>query len=196
MASDVEISNQALGHIGISHEINSLDETSNEAEQAKRYFEPTRDALLRDFDWPFASRYKVLNLVANNPNDDWSYSYRYPSDCLAIRGFVLGKREATTRIPYTVSSDDTGRLIFTDLASAVIRQTTRITNTDLFDPSFVVGFAWRLAFNMAIPLSRSKEERDYALKQYLAWIGTAWTNASNESGQDAPPEAEVIRARE
>ncbi len=195
MASEVEIGNLALGYVGVAHEISSLDEDSTEAEQVKRFYATTRDQVLRDFPWPFARRYVALALVAEDPNDDWAYSYRYPTDCVRALRLVDGHRIQTTRIPWEVASDDAGRLILTDQAEAVLRYIKRIEDPEQFDASFVEALAWRLGSKLAIPLSRSAKERDYALERYRLEISVAQANAANEGETDDDPEPESIRAR-
>ncbi len=196
MASEVEIGNLALGYVGVAHEISSLDEDSTEAEQVKRFYATTRDEILRGpFVWPFARRYVALALVAEDPNDDWAYAYRYPTDCVRALRLVDGHRIQTTRIPWEVASDDTGRLIYTDQADAVLRYVKRIEDPEQFDASFVEALAWRLASKLAIPLSRSAKERDYAFQRYRIELATAQANAANEGETDDDPEPESIRAR-
>ncbi|HXF44856.1 MAG TPA: hypothetical protein VNK91_01940 [Burkholderiaceae bacterium] len=196
MSSDVDICNMALGHVGVSREINSLTEGTTEADQCRRYYAPTRDAMFRDHDWPFAQRYVTLGLVANNPNDDWGYAYRYPSNCVRLVKFVLGARANVTRVPYELAHDDAGKLIYTDQADAVVKIIAVVQNSELYDPAFVIALSWRLGAELAIPLSRSEKERDYAYKRYLTEFAVARALAGNETGADAPPEAESIRARE
>ncbi len=196
MASEVEIGNLALGYVGVAHEISSLTEGSTEAEQVNRFYAATRDQVLRDFPWPFARRYVALALVEEDPNDDWAYSYRYPTDCVRALRLVDGHRIQTTRIPWEIASDDTGRLIYTDQDDAVLRYIKRIEDPEQFDPSFVEALAWRLGSKLAIPLSRSTKERDYAFERYRVEISVAKANAANEGEVDDDPEPESIRARE
>jgi hypothetical protein len=78
--ADVDICNLALSHVGVSTEIANLDtERSKEAQACRRFYEPTREEVLRAFAWPFATRFVDLQLVEEEPNDEWAYSYRYPA---------------------------------------------------------------------------------------------------------------------
>lgn len=196
MASDVEICNMALGSIGVSHEISDLNEGSDEADQCNRFYEITRDALLRSYPWGFAKRFFTLQLVEENPNDDWAYSYRYPNTCLRVRRFVIGDRSKRLRIPYTIAHDDTGKLIYCDVADAVIEMTARITNAEIFDAVFAEALAYRLGSRIAIPLSRDPKERQNALALYQMAISEAFGNDNAEETQDEPRDAESILARD
>jgi len=195
VSSEVEICNMALGYVGVTHEISSLAEDSTEAEQCDRFYEATRDQVLRDFPWPFAVYYRALDLVEEEPNDDWDYSYRYPTDCMRGLRVVDGNRIQTTRLPWEVAHDDSGKLIFTDQDEAVLRFIRRVTDPEVYDPSFVETLAWRLGSKLAIPLARSTKERDYAFERYRLELSTARVNAINEGEVDADPDPEVIRAR-
>jgi len=195
MSSEVEICNMALGYVGVSHEISSLTEASTEAEQCNRFYTQTRDATLRDFPWPFAQKTVSLALVAEDPDIDWSYSYRYPPDCLKALRFITGTRVQTVRTPWELSSDVSGRLILTNQGDAVLKYISRITDPEMFDPSFVEALAWRMGSKLAIPLSRSEKERDYAYKRYLLELNIAEKHAANEGGDEEDIDAESIRVR-
>lgn len=195
MSSEVEICNMGLGYVGVAREIDALDEGSTESDQCQRYYTQTRDATLRDFAWPFANKVQALALVAEDPNDDWSFAYRYPTDCLKALRLVTGDRVATAPPPFEIGHDDAGKLIYTDQAEAVLKFTRRIEDPELFDPAFVECLAWRMGSKLAIPLSRSEKERDYAFKRYQHELSVARALAANEGQLDSAPEAESIRER-
>ena len=91
----MDIWNTALSHLGISKEVASVDESSAEAKACRRFYDTTIKAVLKDYSWPFASKIATLNLITANPNDEWAYSYRYPSDCLFFRRILSGNRNDT-----------------------------------------------------------------------------------------------------
>lgn len=195
MSSDAEICNLALAGIGIGQEISALSESSQEAVKCDLFFATCRERILVDFDWPFARQYYTLGLVEEDPNTDWSYSYRYPAACLRARSIVGATRKDTSRIPFSLGSDDSGKLIYTDEPEAVLRVTVAITNAELFDPLFVSAFAWLLGSKIAPGLARDSKIAAEAYRMYLADIASARADAQNEGGQDEAPDAESIRAR-
>src|SRR3990167_2163908 len=137
MPSEVEICNMALGHLGVGKEIANLEtEKSTEASLCRRFYANTRDEALRDFPWPFATKLAALGLIEEDPNDEWGFSYRYPSDCLRLRRLLSGLRNDTrqSRAPYKIGKDDQGRLLFADLEDAEAEYTARITDPALFHP--------------------------------------------------------------
>lgn len=196
MTGLVQIFNMALGRAGVTREVSSPDEDSVEAISCRRYYDVVRDTSLRDFAWPFARRYYTLELVAEDPSDEWGYSYRYPSNCIKALYIVTGIRNSATPPPWELGHDDQGRLIYTDEENAVLRGIARITNDELFDESHVDAIAWGLAAEVAIALGRSDDEYKRAINQYLYRKGKAQSVAANEGQRDNDPDPESVRARE
>lgn len=197
MATKVEICNIALSRIGNNQLIESLDEQSQEARQCKLIFDATFEKVLTDFDWPFALSYRSLSLIEETPNDDWAFSYRYPTDCLKIRRIVTGNRKdkQATKIEYETAIDNGVRVIFTDQEEAKVRYTVRIDDPTLWTAGFVSAFAWRLAYEIAMPLAEEPSRRDAALRGYMMEISEAASAAANESEQGAEPETDLISCR-
>jgi hypothetical protein len=201
MASDTELCNLSLSHLGIGKEIQDLEnEQSQEASACRRFFTSARDATLRDFAWPFATRIVALGLVKENPNSEWGYSYRYPSDCVRIRRILSGVRNdrLITKIPYRILSDATARLVYTDKEDAEIEYTVRVTDPMLFSSDFELGFSYRLAFYLAPRLTKGDPFKlgEQALKFYDAEISRAKAAAYNEEFPDIVPETDLLKDRE
>ncbi len=200
-SSKTEIANLALSHLGIGKEIGNIDtEKSSEASAIRRFFDIARDQALRDFWWPFAKRYTALGLVEESPNDEWGYSYRYPSDALAIRKVLSGIRNDTrqSRVTYEIASDDNGRLIYTDEEDANIKYTALITDVAHYPSDFVQALALRLASYTAPRLTDGDPFglRETTLRLYIAELGFARSNAVNEEQPDEEPASEYIRFRD
>lgn len=199
--SDVLICNMALGFIGVNQFIDDLDEASINAQTCRLYFEPVRHEILAgDFDWPFARRYRDLALVEEQPGDGWSYSYRYPSDCLAVRRVAthLGLRHP--RPPaYLIGSDPSGRLIYTDEPNARIQYTTDVPDASRFPAPFRTAMAWLLATYIAPSLSKTSNLQAVIQglrAQHDGALRTAQVGAMNEHQAQKEPESEFIRVRE
>lgn len=198
MFSDIEICNIALGRIGVSQKIESLTELSNEAAVLSTFIEQVREAVLRDFPWPFATKFLSLALVESDPNDDWDYAYRYPIDCVKLRRIVntAGRTDAT-RIPFRLAHDAQGRLIWTDEENATVEYTARVTDPLLYDGIFASVFAWRLATEAATALTGGDAYKmgKRALEMYYLELEKARNEALNEEQSDEPPDSEFIRVR-
>lgn len=196
MASDVEIVNMALAHLG-EGSITSLTQNSQPARIANTYWSTARDTVLRDFPWPFALRRASLAVVTDYSDSDdpyeWTYAYRYPADALRILRLetASGMRAptATTRPRHDLISDTTGTLLRTDLEDAVLYYVARETNTERYPPDMVLALSYLLAALMAPSLtggdSTALGPRHYTLYQLA--IRNAWANALNE-GTPQPDE--------
>lgn len=201
MASNTEIANLAIGHLGVGKEIANLDtENSKEAMACRRFFSDARDATLRDFNWPFARRFRTLTLVEEDPNDEWGYSYRYPTNCLAFRRILSGIRNDTrqSRIPYLLANDDDGELILTDKEDAQGEYTVKITDPARFSADFRIALSLRLAAYIAPWVAGGDPFKlgQRALTLYQFEISKAQATAGNEEQAEEPPESEYVRARE
>ena len=199
MSSSTEICNMALSHLGIGREIASFDEKSQEAAACRRFYETARQATLRDFPWPFATRYQTLALIKANPTIEWGFAYAYPSDCAKLMRIVSGNRNDTsaTRVVYEVASFPEGRAILTDQATAQAQYTADISDTNLFQQDFVIALSYRLAALMAPRLTGGDAFKlgQAAFNSYLFAISRAEASAMNEIQQDLPPDSEFILAR-
>lgn len=200
-ASTTEIANLALRHLAVSKPIADLDsERSKEANAIRAFYEETRDQVLRDFPWPFATTFVTLALVEEEPTSEWAFSYRMPSDKLRFRRILSGARQDTpdTRIPYRIGRDASGELIYTDAEEAEAEYTARITDVSAFAADFTAALAFLLAAQAGPSITGGDQFQlaDRALNLYVRAITQARANALNEEAPDLPPDAEWIRGRE
>lgn len=201
MGSKTEICNMALGHVGVGREISNVDsERSEEALACRRFFDQARDETLREYAWPFATKLANLGLIVQNPNTEWGYSYRYPSDCLEFRRILSGKRTDTpdSRVPYKIGQDDQGQIIYTDIPSAQCEYTTQITAIERFPADFRAALSLLLATYIAPRVTGGDPFKlgDRAMRLYQFKLTRAEVAAGNEEQPDRTPEAESIRARD
>ena len=202
------IFNLALSHVGSSKEVQLDTENSADANACRRFYEQARDEVIEAFPWPFATVRATLGLVATDPTPEWSYSYRYPSDCLSVRR--LGTTLTSFRnpgpqqiIPYKIGRDSQGQLIYTDVGTAnygpaALEYVQRITDVTQFSSTFVAALALLLASYIAPrvtggdPLHLGAQ----ALNRYRGAILTAQANALNDEQPDIHPDAEWVIDRE
>lgn len=201
MASQTEICNLALSHLGVAKPIANLEsEKTAEAAACRTFYDITRRRMFRDFPWPFARRVVALGLVEETPNDDWSYSYRYPSGVIKIRKIFSGIRNDTakSKTKYILASDSDGNLIWTDLNPASALTISDITNPQFYPDDFVMAFSFLLAFYIGPRVmdgDPANLRRD-ALAAYNQEISRASSNAHNEEAPDLVPDSEFIKIRD
>lgn len=200
-ASSTEICNMALSHLGVGAEIGVLStENSNEAKACRRFYEIARDVTFRDFAWPFAQTIADLGLVETDPNDEWGYSYSYPSDCLKLKRILSGLRNDThqSRIPFKIIHSSSGNLILTDAADAQLEYTMLVESIEMWPADFVMAFSYRLAISICPRLTGGDPFKIISTLAalYRAEIANARSNAANEEQLDNEPDSEFIRTRE
>lgn len=194
--TDIDICNMALVHLGQTKFIAALTERSPAASLCNQLYPQARNFALEDFPWGFANKYAVLGLVEEDPNDDWDYSYRYPSDCVAVRRIVtaLGRSDPKPP-PFEIGGDDAGRLIYTDEADATIRYTRLVEDANLYPAVFGEAVSWWLAGLMAPGLAKDQKHAQAAFQMYGIIKGQAQAQQLNEQQQTDEPDSEFIRAR-
>jgi hypothetical protein len=198
---ETTISNMAISHLGIGKAIQNLetDQNSAEASICRVFYNVARDTVLRDFNWPFARKYKRLNLLETNPSSEWSYAYQYPSDCLKIRKILSGQRvdNNDTQIEYEVATNGDAKLILTDQAEAELEYTVKAVNPLLYPPDMLLALSLYLGSLIAPKLTGGDQFRigERVLGRYKMEIDKARTNATYESRRTKPQMSDLERAR-
>ena len=149
MQTVTSLCNAALAHLG-QHRIVSIDEVSPPAEECRRSWDITRDALLREFPWNFSIKRSVLTALVETPAFDWAYYYALPSDYLSTLEFN-GVEGGTGRTNFEVE----GGKLLTDDTTAQLRYIAKVEDVSLWDSSFSEAFALRLAAKIAPTLTSS-----------------------------------------
>jgi hypothetical protein len=172
MATEVEICNLALSHLGDEATVSSIDppEGSPQAEHCARFYPIARDVLLEMHDWSFATR-RVTLPVLSVPSWSWMFAYAWPSECIRILAVL----------PYGASTDDDSqdyetesisdgtKIILTNAESASCRYIAAVNETSRFPPLFVESLARLLASYLAGKLVKGEAGRKAAMDQLAAF---------------------------
>lgn len=201
MSSPTVVCNLAISHLGKGKEIQSLEtDRSEEGRACRSFYELARDEMLRDFVWPFCTKIVALALVEEEPNDEYGYAYRYPSDCLFFRKIQSGIRNDTrsTRVPYRIGADDQGQLIFTDKQNAIAEYTSTIgQNPAKWHPDFTFAVSYRIAAYIASRITGGDPFKtgEKSLQLWNLSNRKAMANAANEEQAEDIPDGELILSR-
>ena len=181
MATEVDICNLALAHLGDDATIASLSPTegSAQAEEAARFYPIARNTLLEMHTWNFASKRGNLALTTNSL-DQWDYAYVAPADMMSPVAIIspTAQNDYATRMsagdtpggitsnyaPTIVAGQYTpqqfsleGDLIYTNQENAMLRYQAFITDPSLFSPLFVITLSWHLASMLAGPVIKGDQ---------------------------------------
>lgn len=200
MSSKTVISNLAISHLGVSKEISNFDtERSPEASACRRFYPLALGATLRDFPWSFAETIQALALIEEDPNDEWAFAYRYPSDCKNFRRILSGVRNDTrqSRVPYLIGKDSAGKVIYTDKELAEGKYTAFVDDPDRYPEDFTLALSFRLAAYLSPRITGGDPFKmgERAIKFYEYEITKAEAANVNEQQDDEEPESEFTRVR-
>lgn len=155
---ELELCNRALALIK-QPALDTLTDGSEAAKRWKLLYPGTRDQILREGWWNFATRIEVL-VVSAETVPGWTYVYKEPSKLITIRKVFWDINsqdpdELDFRSLSNAAGD--GQLIVTQTPGAYIEYTRQITDTEVFDPSFVHALEISMAANMAPAIGGSIE---------------------------------------
>ena len=181
MATEVDICNLALAHLGDDATIASLSppEGSAQAEKAARFYPIARNNLLEMHNWNFAAKRGNLALTTNTL-DQWDYAYVAPADMMSPVAIIspTSQNDYATRMsagdtpggitsnyaPTIVAGQYTpqqfaveGEFIYTNQENAMLRYQAFITDSSLFSPLFVTTLSWHLASMLAGPVIKGDQ---------------------------------------
>lgn len=205
MASEVDICNLALSHLGDDATVSSLDppEGSAQAEHCARFYPQARNSLLEMHDWNFATRRAQLAEVTSDW-EQWRHAYVQPADCLRVlavldpnvpddysyplvspfyvEGGPVPTQAVYTPQPYVCETDSAGnQLIRTNQEGAMLRYTMLVSDPTKFTPLFIQALSWHLASMLAGPLLKGEAGRAAAsdcIKMAMSYLSQARSSDS------------------
>ena len=194
-ANQIQIINMALQHLGVGVGIASIDERSASARSAKLFYPTALDHALRSYRWPFADKFAALELVAEDPVEEWGFSYEYPNDCVYAHRIQSGTPIDTpeTEIKFKV----VGKRIYTNQEDAILEYTSTQDDTHLFPADFTMALSYLLASLMAPAISEGDPfklgERNQRL--YIQALRMASANSHNEERKGPDAESSLAASR-
>lgn len=171
VTSVADVVNLSLRNIGYELRVANLYEGSKAANTALDIYGQTRDAFMRDGEWPFlqhtAAGVVVKTAPANYfdtpwtnayPPPPWLFTYQYPADCLRV-GLVRPKPQFFLEMEplpvlWSIINDGGDRVIAANIAEALIVYKRRVTDPADWPPDFVEAFAAVLANKLKVGLDQ------------------------------------------
>ncbi len=185
MASEVNICNLALAHLGDLANVVSISppEGSAQADHCAQFYPVARDAMLEMHAWGFAT--KRIALATLGLGDDqpasWLYAYALPSDCIRPLAILLPSSlddTDTQDFEQEVKIDGT-KLIYSNTADATLRYISKITDSTKFTPLFVMALSYLLASYLSGPVTKDVKIKEFMFKLALASIPSATGSDAN-----------------
>lgn len=148
---EVALCNQSLDRIG-SKNFTLAIQTGVEALKCINIYTQTRDALLRSFEWPFASARKTLYPASNSPDFEWDYQFRLPEDFLRLKSDYNIEDSYPVDERFTIEGD----YYLANDNDANIKYIKKVTDPDDFDPLFTEVLILTLAKKLIPTLAGTK----------------------------------------
>lgn len=221
MASDVDLCNMALSHVGSDTIVTSISppDGSVESGHCARFYPIARAELIESHNWSFALR-RITLAAVTNPSQAWAYAYALPSPCLkpvkVLQSFLLQQfglffpsgwvTPDELRIfdergcaDFTIEdSAADGQILLTNEPEAVLLYLIDVIDTAKFTPSFRTSLSYLLASFLAGPIIKGSEgaETGGKLRKIAGQVaGGARELNANSGAEPANQVPDSIRAR-
>lgn len=189
MASTAGICNSALIKLGATT-IMSLTEGSRNANLCLEQYDKLRDDLLRAHAWNFATRRAKIARLTAEPAFGFAHAYQLPSDWLrtiAVHDNDGGSGTARYRIE--------GRRILSDAENIWVKYIGRVDDANEMDPAFREALAWKLAIDLAVPITQSTTALREAEEGFRRALIKARSVDAIEDFPDTMPESDWVALR-
>jgi hypothetical protein len=176
MITKVDICNMALSHLGMQA-ITTLLEDNPSTRACNKFYDPSLDAVLSEFRWPFATVKQALVGVTDETLEmEWDYIYVYPTQALRIwnvynESTIVDKDQQEFEVVFQV--DENRKVICSNNDSAYAEYSYRVQDTNIYDPLFNLAFSLRMAGSMAHTLIGDAEVSKDLLTTYANAISDA-----------------------
>jgi hypothetical protein len=203
VASEVDIGNLALSHIGEEAAVTSFDPVDGtiHAEHLARFYPVARDVCLEAHAWKCNRRTEQLTDPLATVPDGWNFAYATPADLLKVlRLYPEGaRRDIVTIYEFEVESDDNGQeMILTDIENPFLIYSRKIVDTSKFSPTLTLAISYLLASLLAGPVLKGdsgEAASKYWLQAWQALLGVSTTLDSINQRLNLDPTPSSIAAR-
>lgn len=159
MAADrqaVSYCNRALGLLGQDPISALLASETATAAHCVVFYEPTKEALLQEFPWRFATKRRQLSLLSDAPPKPWTKQFTLPSD------FLYMQQTDESLQPYEIAADPTtGAMRFYAYESTIYIDYTADVDEAYFPAHFQNALVHRLAAALAMPITEDERVASY-----------------------------------
>lgn len=164
--SEVQICNSALAKIG-AQGIVALSDATPAAFLCNQLFHALRKEVLRSHPWKFATARSVLAASGTAPAWGYAYAFPLPGDCL--RPIDIEENESEWKVESHLGVE----AIVTDNATCKVKYIRDVLDVSRFDANFSEALAFRLAMDLAIPLTSSNSLSDDMAQKFKMTVATA-----------------------
>lgn len=192
-ANSIDIINLALTRANLRR-ISSLDDVDKkEARMAALEWDVARDAVMRARPWNFAMRRNEPLALLAVAAKEYAHAYAMPGDCVIF--CRVTPKPGGGHAAHRMGNIDGQTVILTNEPGAEAEYVARVTNSVLFDASFVEALAWRLASAFSLGVKNDPQFSQTCLQFYANALADAGKLNAGENNEDEAWESDFILAR-
>lgn len=172
-----EIANIALAKFREGRITNIESTTDPVAVVMNDQYDHALELVLEEHRWNFAGKRVTLTQLSDDPPFGWDHQYALPSDLVRLKDVNGEDVESSSRL-FALE----GNALLTNDDTVTITYVARITDSNLFSPSFVEALSFKLA---SITCGRLTGDTDLAIlldKQYIQSLSKAIHNDTKAAG--------------
>lgn len=163
----------ALTELGAGKISNYLTDTSEKAVNCRLFYEPAIDEVIRSHEWNSAIWYQSLAEIASTDDnylltgyDEWTYQFQLPTDPLCLRPLEVPNYK---KYDYEIVSG----YLLTNLSTVLLKYLRKLTDPTKYDPLLVKAIVYKLAADMAVKITGSRQDRADMLILYELHLNRA-----------------------
>ncbi|HEU02179.1 MAG TPA: hypothetical protein ENH89_17990 [Aurantimonas coralicida] len=153
---------------------------SKNANLCAEQYDKLRDALLRSRDWNFAVKRFKLAQVTETPVFGFDFAYQLPADWLKTL-LVSPTTSDASAVRYAIEA----QTILSNASDIYLRYIARITDPNLMDALFREALSWRIAIDLAQPVTQSTTVMEAMQRGFDTSVSSA---DAQDAIEDYPPE--------
>ena len=185
VTANEQVCNMALARIGAGT-VSDIDSPTSTAEkQCNLFYTQTRDELLREFPWPFATTRAQLNQATGDNYSGYDYKHQLPNNCLYVQGLVDTDTYEDSSEDYLIEDN----VLYADITPVIIKYTKEVTEPAFFDALFIEAFVLKLAAKLAVALSGDQQKEAMMIQQYMLVM----QQANKASGKERQPKKQPTK---
>lgn len=193
MASEVDICNLALAHLGDEASVASISppDGSSQADHCARFYPIARAEMLDLYPWSFTLVRTELNLLVTGPKFGWDYAYAAPNAFVSLLGVHMPEDSDDFNpqpFDFEALADGTN-VIYSNTAGAICRYSMIVTDTSKYQPLFVNALSYLLASKLAGPIIKGDNgmQRAQQLRAYFDRVALPQATSSDASQRRVDP---------
>jgi len=174
VSARIDIVNFALNMLG-AESITSLEDDAPEAKAMKSFYYISRDSVLEECEWTWATRRFLPAKETESPEWGWANAFPLPSDILRVtrvdRNDYVGIGTGMTRHPADYAVE--GRKILCNEDVIYCKGIRRIEDEGIYSPMFAEAFGYKLAAQACLLITESNTKLQQMAGLYVEAIGKA-----------------------